>query len=278
MFIEEIKPNGFCGGVKRAIRIVNDGYNNFPKPIYMLGYLIHNKHVIKDFEEKGIIVLDKDLDNEINNIEKGTVIITAHGISPKLRERLINKNLYIVDTTCTNVLKIHEIVSKKVNDGFNVYIIGNKNHPEVKGILGISDKVQIYDENNNDLNSKTFICNQTTLNYNKLNETFNKIKKVYKNVEINNEVCSATRARQEGIIENYHKYDLIVIVGDKLSNNCNSLYELAKSLGVDAIKVEYADELNNFNLSKYHSVGITSGASTPREIFELVYNKIKNIK
>ena len=275
MLIQEIKPNGFCGGVKRALRIVNANLDSFPKPVYMLGYLIHNKHVIKSFENKGIIVLTNDLENEIDKITEGTVIITAHGISPYLRSKLIDKNLNIIDTTCTNVLKIHEIVSKKINNGYDVYIIGNNNHPEVKGILGISNKVKIYNENIR-FNKKTFICNQTTLNYSELNETFKKIKNMDPNIEINNEVCSATRMRQEGILNNYKNFDLIIVVGDKLSNNCNSLYQLSKSLGVDSIKIESALELNDYDLSKYSSIGVTSGASTPREIFDEVLDKLNN--
>ena len=275
MLIQEIKPNGFCGGVKRALRIVNENLDSFPKPVYMLGYLIHNKHVINSFENKCIIVLTNDLENEIDKITEGTVIITAHGISPYLRSKLIDKNLNIIDTTCTNVLKIHEIVSKKINNGYDVYIIGNNNHPEVKGILGISNKVKIYNENIR-FNKKTFICNQTTLNYSELNETFKKIKNMDPNIEINNEVCSATRMRQEGILNNYKNFDLIIVVGDKLSNNCNSLYQLSKSLGVDSIKIESALELNDYDLSKYSSIGVTSGASTPREIFDEVLDKLNN--
>ena len=96
------------------------------------------------------------------------------------------------------------------------------------------------------------------------------------NIEINNEVCSATRMRQEGILNNYKNFDLIIVVGDKLSNNCNSLYQLSKSLGVDSIKIESALELNDYDLSKYSSIGVTSGASTPREIFDEVLDKLNN--
>ena len=271
MFVEEIKPNGFCGGVKNAIKKITKHIDNFKKPVYMLGYLIHNKYVISALKELGIIVLDCS-EESANKIESGTAIITAHGVSKKIYTILKDKDIDIVNTTCYNVQKIHEIVERKINENYNVYIIGKESHPEIKGILGISDNVEIYSDIN--LKEKAFICNQTTLNYKTLNETFNEIKKKNPTAEINNEVCSATRERQEAIRNNAYKYDLIIVVGDTLSNNTDSLYKVCLEEGVSSIKVETLDDINKYDLSKYKNVGITSGASTPKVFLDEIKNAL----
>jgi len=275
MIIEEIKPNGFCGGVKNAIKIINNNLHTFKKPVYMLGFLIHNKNIVEAFKNKGIIICTGDPINEINNIDTGTIIITAHGAPISVYLKAKEKGLDIVDTTCYNVSKIHNIVSKRINESYDVYVIGNENHPEIKGILGINPNIKIYN-NSITKNNKVFVCNQTTLNYKELNDTFNEIKKLCPNALINNEVCSATRERQEAVIKNANKFDLIIIVGDKLSNNCKSLYEVALKQNVDAIKIESLDEINNYDLSKYNRIGITSGASTPKEYLQEIKNALEN--
>ena len=162
-------------------------------------------------------------------------------MAKKIYTILKDKDIDIVNTTCYNVQKIHEIVERKINENYNVYIIGKESHPEIKGILGISDNVKIYSDIN--LKEKAFICNQTTLNYKTLNETFNEIKKKNPTAEINNEVCSATRERQEAIRNNAYKYDLIIVVGDTLSNNTDSLYKVCLEEGVSSIKVETLDDM-----------------------------------
>lgn len=274
MIIEEIKPNGFCGGVKNAIKMITQNIDSFEKPVYMLGHLIHNTFIVNSLINKGITLCLEDPINALDKIDKGTVIITAHGASKDVYEKALLKGLNIVDTTCYNVRKIHEMVEKKISKDYKVYIIGNKNHPEIKGILGINPNIEIY--NNQPLHDKSFICNQTTLNFSDLTDTFNEIKSKYPNVEINNEVCSATRQRQEAVKLNAKKYDLIIVVGDKLSNNCNSLYMTALKENVNAIKVSSLDDINDYDLTGYNRVGITSGASTPKELLNEIMTELKN--
>ena len=277
MYVEEIKPNGFCGGVKKAISMINDNLEQLEKPIYMLGFLVHNKKIVDALTEKGIILSINNPNDEIDKIEKGTVIFTAHGISPKIKQKALNKGLNVVDTTCINVLKVHNIIKDKINDDYNVLVIGKKTHPEVKGFLGIDDKVRVY-KSYNEIKNKTFIINQTTLNYDELLNEFELIKQYNndKEIIICEEICSATKVRQNAIKNNAHKYDLIIIIGDTLSNNCKSLYNVAISNNVDAIQIETIDDINKYDLSKYNKIGITAGASTPRAIIDEVITNLKS--
>lgn len=277
MFIEEIKPNGFCGGVKKAIRMINENYEQMEKPIYMLGLLVHNKKIVDALAEKGIIICKGNPDEELNTISSGTVIFTAHGISPKTKQKALDKHLNVVDTTCVNVQKVHTIIKNKINENYNVLVIGKETHPEVKGFLGISDNVNVYTNYNNILN-KTFIINQTTLNYDELIKEFNQIKENNQNkdIVICEEICNATKVRQNAIKENAHKYDLIIIIGDVLSNNCKSLLNVALNNNTDAIQIETIEDINKYDLSKYEKIGVTAGASTPRCIIDEVINSLQN--
>ena len=279
MEVIEIKPNGFCGGVKRCLSIINDGFDLLPRPIYMLGYIIHNKMVVEEFTKRGVILVTEDPITFIEKIDKGTIIVTAHGINPKVIDIATQKNIHIVDTTCHNVSKIHNIVKTEINNNKNVYVIGNKHHPEVKGILGISDNIKIYESYQN-ISDNSFIINQTTLNYDDLLNEFQLIKtyNTDKNITICDEVCNATKVRQNAIKENAKLFDLIIIVGDKLSNNCKSLIDVSLKLGVDAFLVESVDDINEIDLTKYKKIGVSAGASTPRILIDSVINYLHNIK
>ena len=144
MQINKIEPQGFCGGVKRAIdiatKVVND--TSTLRPIYMLGSLIHNEHIINEFKNKGVIVLDDKLSKEemVSSISSGTVIISAHGISPTIYNMAKTKGLNIIDTTCPYVELVHKNIINALNENRDIIYIGTNNHPEVKGVLGISDK------------------------------------------------------------------------------------------------------------------------------------------
>lgn len=274
----EIKPNGFCNGVKRAIKMINNivSDNNTIRPIYMFGYLVHNKKIINSYiEDHGIILIKENFIENLMSINYGTIIFTAHGISPKIKQIAIDKGLNIIDTTCPNVSKIQRLINEKINENNKVIVIGNNNHPEVLSYLGISDKVSLYDKDIDYSSlSNLFIINQTTLIYEDVLKTFDYIKKQNNNADIVEEICNATKVRQKALIENINNGDCFIIVGDKLSNNCDSLYKIALNNNKYAIKIETVEELNNYDLSKFNKIGITAGASTPPAILEEVINQI----
>ena len=274
MNVIEIKPNGFCDGVVRAIRILDAALNdaNIQKPIYMFGSLVHNKHVVDMYKDR-IIMINDNFDEEIKKINQGTVIFTAHGIKPSIINYAKEKGLNIIDTTCPKVAKIQKLIKQKLSDGYVVYVIGNKNHPEVLNYLGIGDRVKIYDGNLPKEN-KSFIVNQTTLIYDDVLKTYEQIKKSYDNVEIAMEVCNATKVRQQALSKYASKCDAIIVVGDKQSNNCTSLYNVACTY-LPSYKIESKDELDKIPLSMYNTIGVTAGASTPRILIDEVIEELK---
>lgn len=274
MNVIEIKPNGFCNGVNRAIKMVDELLldESAPKPIYMFGNLVHNKYVVDMYKDKIIIVKD-NFSDYLDKINTGTVIFTAHGISPQIINKARDKNLNIVDTTCPNVSKVQKLIKEKISDGYQVLVVGKETHPEVLSYLGISDKVKLFSDDFIP-NGKTFIVNQTTLIYDDVLKIYEKLKSTYEHVEIACEICNATKVRQLALSEYKDMCDCYIIVGDKLSNNCTSLYEVAKKIH-PSFKIESADELDTIDLSNYKKIGVTAGASTPRIKLDEVINKIK---
>lgn len=276
----EIKPNGFCNGVKRAIKMIKNivDDSNTIRPIYMFGYLVHNKNIINSFIlDYGIILITSDYEKHLKEIKKGTVIFTAHGISPSIKQIAIDNNLNIVDTTCPNVLKIQKMIKSKINENYNVLVVGNDNHPETKSYLGVSKDVQLYNENiDYSKLSKIFVINQTTLIYDDVLMIFDHIKKSNQDAKIAEEICNATKIRQKALLENIDKYDCYLIIGDRLSNNCDSLYKIALNHHKDAFKIESVEELNDIDLSKYNTIGVTAGASTPSAIISEVISQINS--
>ena len=149
MNIIKITPQGFCNGVINAIKKVNNTVDNpaTPKPIYLLGMLIHNKFVCDALEEKGVITLkDKPLEELIDSVETGTIIISAHGVSLKIKNKIKEKGLNLVDATCPIVSNIHNNVFKYLDLGYEIIYIGKQNHPESIGVLGESDKIHLVEK------------------------------------------------------------------------------------------------------------------------------------
>ena len=279
MILNKLSPQGYCQGVIKAIKIALDN-NKYPKPIYSLGPLIHNKEMIKELNEHNIITLDskKTRLEMIDSINKGTIIISAHGVSPKVYEKALSKNLYIVDTTCKYVLKTHEEIKKYLSLGYDIFYIGTKNHPECEGALGISDNIKlitsINDINNLDILDKSIFINQTTLSLYDLKSIHEAILKKNPNVTILNSICMATTLRQKAVID-AKKVDLTIVIGDKSSSNTKKLFELAK-LKNEAITIEKVNDLYNYDFSNINEINITSGASTPKYIVDEVISFLKD--
>ena len=162
MKINKLTPSGFCGGVNKALKILDEAIDNpnTPKPIYLLGSIIHNSIIIDEYISKGVILIDDsnksrlELLDEINN---GTVIFSAHGVSHKVYQKALDKGLNIIDTTCSNVSIIHKRIIDRLNNGYTCIYIGNKKHPECEGVLGIDSSIillsNIDDVNNLSVNN-----------------------------------------------------------------------------------------------------------------------------
>ncbi|MCM3027643.1 4-hydroxy-3-methylbut-2-enyl diphosphate reductase [Bacillus safensis] len=286
MNVIKISPRGYCYGVVDAMVIAKNAAldKNLPRPIYILGMIVHNKHVTDAFEEDGIYTLDGPNRLDIlKQVESGTVIFTAHGVSPEVRQIAEEKGLVAIDATCPDVTKTHELISEKTADGYDIIYIGKKGHPEPEGAVGVApDKVHLVETEADiealDLTSeKLLITNQTTMSQWDVHDLMELIKEKYPHVEYHQEICLATQVRQEAVSQQAGQADLTIVVGDPKSNNSNRLAQVSMEIaGTQAYRIGDLSELKLDWLQGVKTVAVTAGASTPTPITKEVIRFLEN--
>ena len=223
----------------------------------------------------------------LNNINSGSVVITAHGVSSSIYKLLEEKKIPYLDTTCPFVKKSSELILEYVNNGYDVVYIGKKNHPETEGIISESNHIHLI-ENINDLNllhinnSKIALSNQTTMSIYDIEEIVNKIKEIYPNIVVLKTICNTTKNRQKELSETLNNLNgdntLVFVIGDPTSNNTKMLEKRANGFkNALVFKIEDESMLDANLIKKYSNIVITSGASTPSYIVDKVIDKINNI-
>lgn len=270
-------PRGFCAGVVRAIEIVERALDLYGTPVYVKHEIVHNKYVVNDLAKKGAITL-----KDINEAPIGaTVIFSAHGSPPKDYEIAKLKKLKIIDATCPLVTKVHN-EAKKYSDK-KIILIGHKGHQEVIGTTGQAD-MHIYDDRENnslpvyDSDEELVVLSQTTLSVEDTNKVAKQIKKQYKNAIIRNDICYAVSNRQNAVKELTQLVELVIVIGSLNSSNCVRLKEVAESYGVEALLANSPSEILEYNIEKFSSIGITSGASTPEILVDNFIDFLKPSK
>ncbi|WP_423799115.1 4-hydroxy-3-methylbut-2-enyl diphosphate reductase [Neobacillus sp. SAB-20_R2A] len=276
MQIVKISPRGYCYGVVDAMVIARNAAldKTLPRPIYILGMIVHNKHVTDAFEEEGIITLDgKNRLDILEKVDKGTVIFTAHGISPEVRELAKKKGLVAIDATCPDVTRTHDLIEEKAREGYQTIYIGKKGHPEPEGALGVAPGMVHLVETPADVEAlnldydKLIVTNQTTMSQWDVFDTMEKVKEKYPHVEVFNEICHATQIRQEAVAEQAKQADVTIVVGDPKSNNSNRLAQVSEEIaGTTAYRIADITELNIDWIKDAKNVAVTAGASTPTPI------------
>lgn len=266
---------GFCFGVKRAVEKV---YANVGKDhVYTYGPIIHNEEVVADLKRRGVKVIGED--TRLEDIENGTVIIRAHGAGREELERLRSSKMRIEDATCPFVSRIYSIVETEAKDGRAVVIVGNKNHPEVKGIRGraggdayVVGSVQ--DAEKTEIPSKNIsIVSQTTFNLKKFQEIVEILKKKGYDIKCLNTICNATEVRQTEARQIASKVDVMIVIGGKNSSNTQKLFEICKEECGNTFYIQTAADMDFSVLEGVQRVGITAGASTPKNIIEEVQTR-----
>jgi 4-hydroxy-3-methylbut-2-enyl diphosphate reductase len=277
MEVIKVSPRGYCYGVVDAIQIVRNAAKNkaLPRPIYILGLIVHNRHVVDSLQAEDIITLDgPDRLELLASLHTGTVIFTAHGVSPEVKKRAQERGLTIMDATCPDVTRTHVLVRDLVAKGYHIIYIGKKDHPESEGVVGeapdrvhlVQNKAQV-DAIQLPENTPLAVTNQTTLSQWDTYELLKHIKQRYPQVEIYNEICLATQQRQEACAKAALDVDVVVVVGDSRSNNSNRLVEIVKTrAGKPAYLVDSVNELQPAWFKGKHSVAVTSGSSTPTHL------------
>lgn len=276
MKVIKISPRGYCYGVVDAMVIARNAAldKSLPRPIYILGMIVHNKHVTDAFAEEGIITLDGPNRKQIlEQVDKGTVIFTAHGISPEVRELAKKKGLVTIDATCPDVTSTHQLIEAKRDEGYQVIYIGKKGHPEPEGALGVAPDIVHLVETEADVDlltihaDKILVTNQTTMSQWDVGHIMEKIEKKYPHAEFHKEICMATQVRQEAVAEQAGQADVVIVVGDPKSNNSNRLAQVSEEIaGTKAYRISDIAELNIDWIKDAQTVGVTSGASTPTPI------------
>lgn len=280
------KTAGFCYGVKRAIDGVKEESKN--NKLFCIGEIVHNRQVIEDLQNKGVNFVD-----DISKVHdaKSKVAIRAHGVKKEIYE-IANKNkIDIIDYTCPNVLRIHEIAKEYAEKGFYIILCGKKEHPENIGTISYCGKNYSVIQDEKELKEalkrfektkikKLLVISQTTFSLKKFSLIEQAIKEELKdkeNIIIKNTICRATELRQKETEELSKKVDLMIIIGGKNSSNTIKLYEIAQKYCRNSICIETADELQIEKISKYEKIGIMAGASTPKESIDNVIKKLEKV-
>ena len=273
MKVLKITPRGYCYGVVDAMIIARNAAldKTLPRPIYILGMIVHNKHVTDAFEEDGIITIDGENRLEIlEKVETGTVIFTAHGVSPEVRELAKRKGLVSIDATCPDVTVTHDLIGEKTAEGYEIIYIGKKYHPEPEGAIGVAPHAVHLIETIEDVenltvqNAKLLVTNQTTMSQWDVVHIMDALKVKYPHIEVHKEICLATQVRQEAVAQHAGESDLLIVVGDPKSNNSNRLTQVSVEIAnTPSHRISDVSELDVKWLEGIETVSVTAGASTP---------------
>ncbi|MEE0854467.1 4-hydroxy-3-methylbut-2-enyl diphosphate reductase [Eubacterium ventriosum] len=275
MEITVAKSAGFCFGVQRAVDSVYKELEENSGKIYTFGPIIHNEQVVEDLNKKGIEVIDTV--EQLKEIKEGTVVIRSHGVAKEIYDILEQQKLKMVDATCPFVKKIHNIVLDESNNGKTIIIIGNDNHPEVEGIKGwvngeviVINKEEQIEKLSLPEQTKACIVSQTTFNHNKFKYLVEIIRKKGYDITVVNTICNATHVRQVEAQKISSKVDGMIVIGGKNSSNTQKLYDICRNECKNTFYVQTVKDLNLHELKSLKSIGITAGASTPKNIIEEV--------
>jgi 4-hydroxy-3-methylbut-2-enyl diphosphate reductase len=257
-----------------AFRIAKRVREETQGPVHMLGMLVHNTHATDDLRQQGIELVDPpDRLAGLEQIKEGTVIFTAHGVSPQVKQRAVERGLTPVDATCSDVVRTHELVADLAQKGYEVVYIGRKGHPEPEGVIGEAPGRVHLVQDPADIDAldlqgdRIAVTCQTTLSMWDTEDLIGRVRARYPQAEVYNEICRATQERQEAAVEAAKEVDLVIVVGSPRSSNSLRLVEVVKKLGnKPAYLVDNLDELNLEWFKGVRKVGVTSGASTPTQL------------
>jgi 4-hydroxy-3-methylbut-2-enyl diphosphate reductase len=279
MKINLAKSAGFCFGVKRALDIALK--ISLPKnKVYMLGDIVHNEDVVKRIENVGIKKLKK-----LKKTENGIMLIRAHGIATNTVKKASAFGYKIVDATCPMVKEIHRIAKKMENRGYKIIVIGDRNHDEVRGIIGqLKQKAVVIEKPGEKIINqvkgikKACIVVQSTQNMDKTLKIVKTIRRYIPSLVFSNTICRPTRTKQEEIKTMPLKNDLMIIIGSKGSANTKRLYEISRSLNKRTWWVNSRNDIKTSWFKNAKKVGVTAGASTPQDTIKDILSYVRSIK
>lgn len=268
---------GFCHGVRNAIRVAEQTLAE-EKKVYSLGPIIHNKDMVEQLAMSGLKTV-----SEIKDISSGTVLIRSHGAAPEQIQKLKEKDLNIVDATCILVKRVQHIASEFERDGYEVVVIGEKNHPEVQAVVGCAKNVVVI-TNEEDLhklpkNSKLGIVCQTTQSPEHLGRMLGAIAQCnFSEIKVINTLCKEAIKRQESAVRVCKQVDIMFVLGGLESANTSRLAELCKTVNPHTYHLQNWNELDITLLKGKKKAGVTAGASTPDWIIDEFVHNLETLK
>jgi (E)-4-hydroxy-3-methyl-but-2-enyl pyrophosphate reductase len=267
---------GFCIGVKRALEMVLKAINENQTKIYTYGPLIHNPQVLELLRERGISILKPGED-----VPAGLVVIRAHGIPPQERRLLEQAGVQIIDATCPRVAKVQAIIRRWAAKGCAALIVGDADHPEVRGLMGYTDGQGFVVSTSQDVRDlpdldEVIVVAQTTQSESVFAARVQEITARFPQAQIFNTICDATASRQAEVQELSRQAEALVVVGGRNSGNTQRLVGISQGTGLPTYHVETEQELDLVEMSRYQSVAVTAGASTPHWLIGNVVNTLKH--
>ena len=277
-------PRGFCAGVKRAIEIVEKAINKYGTPVYVRHEIVHNKQVVDELKKKGAIFVD-----ELSDIKDCSrpVIFSAHGVPKSVPDEARLKNLSYVDATCPLVSKVHRESEQLNKKGYEIFLIGHKNHPEVIGTMGqlpigsiklIETKSDVENLKLDNFKKPLAYITQTTLSVDDTAEIIHMLKNKFPKIKgpIKEDICYATTNRQSAVKEIASKCDLFFVVGSRNSSNSVRLVEVAKKAGCNNSHLMHSEKEIPFDeIENSSTIGISSGASAPEKLVQALLDNLK---
>lgn len=275
-------PRGFCAGVDRAIEIVQRLVDRHGPPIYVKHEVVHNRTVIRRFEEQGVIFIE-----DPGAVPEGSILVySAHGVSLAVRAAAEKRNLVIHDATCPLVSKVHAEVRRAHADGYEIVMIGHDGHPEVEGTLGqvegrihlvedIGDVAELEVENP----ERLALVTQTTLSVDETREISEALRERFPAIRTQkkDDICYATQNRQDAVKVLAKDCDLLIVVGSPSSSNSNRLCEVGRAMGIESHLVDGPEDLRMEWLGERRQIGLTAGASAPEELVQGVAARIREL-
>ena len=277
-------PRGFCAGVDRAIEIVKKTLIKYGSPVYVRHEIVHNTQVVENLKKLGAIFVE-----ELSEVEDSSrpVIFSAHGVPKSVPEEASIKKMFYIDATCPLVTKVHREAESLHKNGYDVILIGHKNHPEVLGTMGQLPKGAIklietvkhaQNLNVNELKKPVAYVTQTTLSVDDTKDIIEVLKGKFSEIKspIKEDICYATTNRQEAVKKIAPLCDMFFVVGSKNSSNSQRLVEVAKKSGcTNSELIPFNEKLPIDAIIKCKKIGITSGASAPERLVQNVISEIK---
>ena len=276
------EPRGFCAGVDRAIEIVERALAKFGAPVYVRHEIVHNDHVVRELRDKGAVFIE-----DLEEVPLGArVIMSAHGVSRKVRSHALERELDVFDATCPLVTKVHVEVRKLAAEGYEIVMIGHARHPETEGTMGQLDVGIYLVEDEHQVQTlqvqkpdRLAYVSQTTLSMDDTKVVVDALKARFPNIRSPkfSDICYATQNRQDAVKLMSGQVDVVLVVGSRSSSNSNRLREVAERHGVPAYLLNDASELDPTWLEGKSRVGITAGASAPEALVQGLVQAVKGL-